>query len=311
MRRRKRSRGQRRPTFSIPQILTWADEFYNRHGRWPTPLTGRIVGTMGEKWRNVDSALRIGLRGLEGGTSLPRLLAEARGVRNQTNLPRLNVPMILGWADAHRARTGTWPKETSGLIPESTGDTWFAVDRALRAGVRGFPGRSSLPQILTRFRSARNIQRLPRYSIKQILGWADEHYERTGRWPNNSSGPVHEVPGETWSAVNTALKLGRRGLPTGSSLPQLLDKHRGVRNLKQLPRMTTLEILEWIVSHRQRTGQWPHRRSGFVAEAPQETWSIVDRALKERLRGVERRTSLVRLVRRCQRQRLELATAEM
>ena len=54
-------------------------------------------------------ALESGLRGLTGKSSLPCLLAERRGVRNQGNLPRLTETQILAWADEHYRRTQRWP----------------------------------------------------------------------------------------------------------------------------------------------------------------------------------------------------------
>jgi hypothetical protein len=46
-------------------------------------------------------ALRLGLRGLPGGSSLARLLDEQRRVRNVKNLPPLTEEQILAWADEH------------------------------------------------------------------------------------------------------------------------------------------------------------------------------------------------------------------
>ena len=59
---------------------------------------------------------------------------------------------------------------------------------------------------------------LPRLTAKQILAWADAHHRRTGTWPTSSSGPVHEVAGETWRAVDQAFRVATRGLPGRSSL---------------------------------------------------------------------------------------------
>ena len=53
----------------------------------------------------------------------------------------------------------------------------------------------------------------PPLRIKRILAWADAHYQRTGRWPSQTSGPIAEAPGETWLAVHTALRVGLRGQP--------------------------------------------------------------------------------------------------
>jgi hypothetical protein len=41
--------------------------------------TGPIHGAPGEKWLNLDAALRLGRRGLPRGTNLTRLIAEHRG----------------------------------------------------------------------------------------------------------------------------------------------------------------------------------------------------------------------------------------
>ena len=70
--------------------------------------------------------------------------------------PPLTVPMILRWIDAHRRRTGDWPRRTTGAVAAAPGETWGAVDAALRQGTRGLPGGSSLPQLLTEYRGARH-----------------------------------------------------------------------------------------------------------------------------------------------------------
>src|SRR5262245_38749173 len=65
-------------------------------------------------------------------------------------------------------------------------------------------------------------------TINQILDWADEHHERTGRWPGKVSGPVGAELGETWAGVNHALERGHRGLPGGTTLARFLFEQRGV-----------------------------------------------------------------------------------
>jgi hypothetical protein len=68
----------------------------------------------------------------------------------------------------------------------------------------------------------------PRLTLVQVLAWADDHYRRTNSWPNAASGPVVGVAGETWAALNVALRLGHRGLPGGDTLARLLARERGV-----------------------------------------------------------------------------------
>jgi len=286
------------PTLYVSQVLDWADAYHKRTGTWPNLYSGRIWGKKEDTWRRVDSALRLGLRGLPGGSSLARLLAEQRGVRNSTCLPALTLRQILAWADDHFARTGSWPKETSGEIPGAGGETWFAVDRALRAGVRGFAGGSSLPQVLGRHRRVRNIQKLPHLTIKNVLKWADAHHRRRGTWPMSHSGRVLDGAGETWSGINTALQAGRRGLPGGSSLARLLARQRGVRNPKDPPRLTEQQILKWARQYHKRHGLWPTRNSGPLDGVPGETWAMVDRALRGQQRGLRWGSSLFKLLKK-------------
>src|SRR5207248_4545169 len=113
---------------------------------------GPIREALSDTWRRVDSALRYGLRGLPGGSSLARFLAEHRNVRNQGQLPPLRPKQILSWADAHHRHTGSWPTSASGPIPEAPGESWRGVDGALRVGARGLDGKSSLAQFLREHR---------------------------------------------------------------------------------------------------------------------------------------------------------------
>ena len=57
----------------------------------------------GENWNAINQVLRHGHRGLPHGLSIPQLLAEWRGVRNISSLPRLSVQQILAWADNTRS----------------------------------------------------------------------------------------------------------------------------------------------------------------------------------------------------------------
>jgi hypothetical protein len=111
-----------------------------------------------------------------------------------------------------------------------------------------------------------------------------------------NSGEIPGTGGDTWAAVQTALHIGTRGLPDGSSLPQLLAEHRGVRNKSDLPRLTLRQIRSWATAHRRRTGRWPGTRSGPIAEAPGETWKGVEMALRQGLRGLPGCSSLAKLL---------------
>jgi hypothetical protein len=288
----------RRRLLSIPEILEWADTYYVRKGQWPILSTGPIRGQHDDTWRNVDNALRYGLRGLPGSSSLAQLLAEHRGVRNPSRLPSLTVNQILGWTDAHQQRTGAWPTSESGAIQDAPGETWKAIDHALRLGMRSLKGGSSLARLLAQRRGVRNIQALPPLTVKKILTWADTYYRQHQAWPTSKSGPIAKAPGETWSGVNAALRSGRRGFPGGSSLARLLAKYRGVRNPKQPPPLTEKQILRWARSYYQQHGNWPNRHSGPIPNSGGDTWAMVDRALQKGQRALPGKSSLYRLLTR-------------
>jgi hypothetical protein len=283
---------------TVELILSWADDEYGQTGRWPTSSDGAVRAAPGEVWRNVAAALGAGSRGLPGGTTLAKLLSEHRGVRNLGALPPLTEAKILAWADAWHARTGQWPGPVAREIPEAPGEKWNCIDVALYSGGRGLPGGDSLCRLLARERGVRNLQNLPPLKVGQILKWARTHHQRTGSWPSYYLAEVTDAPGESWRAINSALRDGGRGLPGGNSLAQLLAERLGVRTRVAVPPLTEKQILAWAEAHRLRTGEWPKVQSGPIAGAPGETWLAVDSALREGLRGLPGGDSVARLLAR-------------
>src|SRR5207244_8807495 len=98
------------------------------------------------------------------------------------------------------------------------------------------------------------MSRRPVLHVSEILAWADEQRERTGKFPTASSGVVAAKPDEKWSNIDQALRIGLRGFPRRWSLPQLLAERRGHRNRKRLPIYTLAKILKWADAHQRRRG---------------------------------------------------------
>jgi hypothetical protein len=63
---------------SIEQILQWADAHHRKTGEWPKWKSGDVLNAPGETWVIVNGSLSKGSRGLPGGFSLAKLLAEKR-----------------------------------------------------------------------------------------------------------------------------------------------------------------------------------------------------------------------------------------
>jgi hypothetical protein len=204
---------------------------------------------------------------------------------------------ISGAIDYYHDCSGKWPRKSSGRIPGSLGETWQAVEMALRDGNRGLPGGTSLAQLLAEQRGVRNRMHPPRLTERHILAWMDAHRQRTGMWPHHKSGPILDAPRETWQAVDRALRQGHRGLPGGSSLSRLLALDRGIRTHRRRAPLTEALILAWADAYHARTGEWPTRDSGRIAETKEDTWMMIQVALRRGKRGLAGDSSLSRLLR--------------
>jgi len=277
---------------TIKQILVWMDAHMEAGGDWPTVTSGQVAGE-DETWRKIDYALRQGTRGLTGHSSLARLLSEHRGAKNTKDQSALSIGQILTWVDAYMATADEWPNRNSGIVI-GTVETWAAIDGSLKQGNRGLPGGSSLAKLLAEQRDVRNIRNLLPLTVEQILVWADAHKKATDKWPQMNSGQIMGTD-ETWFGINGALSLGRRGLPSGMSLPKLLAKHRAVRNKQALPPLQIEQIMAWADAHKTATGSWPTRNSGQVMDT-EETWARIDGSLQKGVRGLPGGSSLAKLL---------------
>ena len=287
-----------RPRLSVKQILAWADAHRRRTGRWPIEKGGSIPGSAGGTWLAVDRALQGNKHGLHVGLSLARFLAQHRDKYYRWGLPKLTVRQILSWADAHFARHGRWPTtRESGLISVSPRESWQSVDSALRTGRCRLRERIGLTRFLAAKGrgSVRRLQKSP-LTVGQVLEWARRHHRANGRWPNTMAGAVRGAPGESWRGIDLALRKGHRGLAGGSCLRELLLKEAGAAIHGWHAELSIRQIRSWAKSYSRRTGTRPSAQSGRIPEAPGETWSAVNAALRVGLRGLPRGTTLVRLL---------------
>src|SRR5262245_9419865 len=129
----------RKPPLSIPLTLARYDLFHERSQDWPTVRSWPLPEMLGEKWWRIDNALRYGLRGLDGGSALARLLEKERSVRSVGNLREPTKEQIAGWAKQHREQTSEWPNGHSGPVLGVPGEVWRNIDMALCDGNRGLP----------------------------------------------------------------------------------------------------------------------------------------------------------------------------
>jgi hypothetical protein len=298
--------GKIRPPLSIAQILAWADAHHAAHGHWPTQRSGEIPGTGGERWAAIDHCLCYGKRGLSGGQSLGRVFHEHRGMRHPQFLPALTVEQILGWADAYHETYGVWPQDRSGPVAGAPGETWYAIDGALRYGKRGLAAGVTLARLLAEHRGPRPAGEAPALCLEQVLAWADAYRAARGCWPTMRSGPIPGASGESWKTVTRALRQGARGLPVALSIAGLLRAHRPDK-----PRLTLETVRAWAEAHQRATGLWPTAGSGAVAGVTGESWGKINEALSLGKRGLPGGTSLARLLEGAARRQIAWPRAKL
>src|SRR5438552_5729801 len=114
--------------------------------------------------------------------------------------------------------------------------------------------------------------------------------------PTAYPGSFHAQGARSGKALTAPWRSGLRGLAGGSSLVRLLNEQRGKRKRLERPPLSEAQILQWADAYQARTGAWPVREAGPVAEMPDETWKAVDRLLRQGGRGLAGRTSLALLL---------------
>ncbi len=209
-----------------------------------------------------------------------------RRLRRRWPKPRLTFRLILQWSDEFHRLKGRWPHNFAGHIKWAGEDTWSRMNDALAQGNRGLKGGSSLAKLLYIHRGVRSPRNVPTLNEEQIFRWAQAHFKRTGRWPRGNSGKVTGAPGETWAAIDIALTRGKRGLPGGSSVAQLLARRGVKRNPQGLPPFSVNEVLLLADQFFKSRGHWPYRNSGPIDGLPSETWMAIDKALQRGSRGL-------------------------
>ena len=264
------------------QILEWCDRFYEINEEYPKIQSGQIFDT-NETWNAINSCLYRGGRGLPGGSSLPQFLEKHRNYR-----PNLTEERILELCDEYYEINNKYPNTKTGKISD-TDETWSNIDSSLSRGNRELSGGSSLMKFLKKHRNHNSD-----LTEEQILELCDKFYEINNRFPNAEDGQIFDTD-ETWRKIYDALYRGTRGLPGGSSLPQLLAKHRDYQNNSNLPDFTEKQILSWCDKFYEINNRYPNVEDGQIFDT-NETWNGINRSLYRGNRGLSGGSSLVRLL---------------
>jgi len=258
------------PDWTIPKALQLIQGYLDKHRTWPTRDSGRIYEGSPDTWTGLDIALKNGNRGLPGGTTLARFIAETWRVRNRSSpLVEFDLADVLRWCDYHFARTGAWPHVDSGAVAAAPGETWGAINHALSRAVRYMGEPTSLARLLAAHRGVPNIHDQSPLTEEQILAWADLHVVRTGRWPTRTSGADVDAPDVNWKNINYALIRGNRRGRLDRHLPVCWRNIAACGTAGRFPRSTSKRFCDGpivtasarVAGHRYGAARsWTNRR---------------------------------------------------
>ena len=276
-----------------------------------------------ERWKAVGSALYHGHRGLPGGDSLSKMayrmgLGPAPPTGHRQRYSRrtrdFTVAEIEDAVRSFHRREGRAPsawKDKNATQDFGFPETWEAVNSALRQGGRGLPGGDTLVKVAQRL----NLRPETSFSGKCGLQMAEvedairSFHEREGRVPlvhrDKDATQDFDRP-ETWAAVDKCLRLGRRGLPGGDSLPKMARRiglatiqarGRGVGK----PYFTETEIEDAVRLFYEERGRSPSVSKDKDATSyfgRPENWPSINRCLGKGWRGLSGGDSLPKMARR-------------
>lgn len=304
---RKLSRLSQRPRLKESAIIRAARKYALRYGRLPTQKsTEPVPGIRGATWCGINAAGAQGIRGLEKGRSLPKILEplkrEFASVLVKYRIRPLSPKDVLDAARVYIQRRGRPPSPTSTeKLPGFPKETWTAIRGAMAEGRRGFPKDLTFGELLAPLRDefpeafAHRIARP--ITEKQIFKAGKEFLKIHGRLPTaHSQEPVPGHPQETWMGLNRACHIGGRGLEAGGSLAKIFKPLREQHGPFPHSPIRLDDIMRAGLAFHRLHGRWPRANSPeAVPGLPDDNWNALNYALNRGLRGLPEGGSLVKL----------------
>jgi hypothetical protein len=133
----------KKPKLTLAMVHEAIRAFYREHGRRPTTLKDERPCRLGLAWRTLNNAIKLGQRGLPGGTTLLEECEVALGPAAFGVKPTLTIEAVHEAIRAFYREHGERPM-TKTQLPCGLGIAWSTLQNCLAHGERGLPGGSSL-----------------------------------------------------------------------------------------------------------------------------------------------------------------------
>lgn len=289
------------PTLTKEKIIEAATRFREVRGRHPNTQDGaasRYFRTRRhETWAGVNVCLRRGLRGLPGGETLKSVLKEAAVVTEKAPLNQEDIEEALV---AYYQENGCLPCALNTEMVPALGSSWATLNGTLQKGHRGLPGGDSVHQMAVRLGLVEPVRR-PDLTVEIIEEGVRRFHAEHGKAPTQLSGDATAYVGckTSWKSIDSRLRVGSCGFPGGDSLMETATR-LGLRNGRGYkPSLSYAKIENAVRHYIQRTGRTPHNKCGDATEdfGHPETWSAIEGALQQGLRGLPGGSTLGKLKR--------------
>jgi hypothetical protein len=221
-------------------IKSWAQEYKAKHGKYPSSLSKEVEMIPDcfkiRGWRALDSSLRVGGRGLSGGSSLVFLLGGNRVKQKNLLVGEELVQELKKSLLNFKEKEGKFPSRYLSGSFLSDGSTLKSIDRAFQRRNRGLDkiGCKTLSDFMRK-----EFGEGPTGIILKIDDVKKEirEYIRIGKERlTRNSVDFALFDGTSAENLRGLLKSGSRGLPKGSSLSKLVDEVESeMRQAGELP----------------------------------------------------------------------------
>ncbi|MCB1563851.1 MAG: hypothetical protein KDJ75_09780 [Alphaproteobacteria bacterium] len=160
--------------------------YLKKHKSWPGAESGSIDDIHGENWKRWDGLLIRGQRGLQGDSSIAKLIHSK----------------IAEQAQKFKDTTGTPPNRQSGPLPDYPNTTFEQVGEGFQ-NIESV-GKTSLRRVLIE----QGVLEGPAISLALIDTHIMHHLKNHRKWPQTTSGPVEGIEDEHWNIWGEWLSRG-------------------------------------------------------------------------------------------------------
>lgn len=214
---------RRRGRLTRQGIIDAVMAHHRDHGSWPRFTTTGTISGLGYSWSGVGRALRDGrVASFPKGSSFTKLVMECQG---RSAPAPLTIAMVRKAVRAFYEANGTWPSRSApGEVPV-IGGKWMTLGTALSEGLRGLPKQGTDGRPLSLARIVAQLSGVPVRSKPLTVELIQESMvawrRKEGQWPSSLTDGVAPKIGVKWRSLNSFLRTGSRGLPSGLSLAKV------------------------------------------------------------------------------------------